>query len=379
MRVLAPSTPSYRILYVAPLVPQENALFRYWALQRLGNTLFPLSETYFKAGGSALAGKLKFRTQLGPTVDEYNNAVLDEAVRNHVDIVWADKQTLLRPGTLRALRRRGIATVDFTIDNAYGPRLDPGWQTYKACVGEYDLHILQRDVSLRDYLAAGARNVVKMQTAFDLAAQFPPPFGWTDRDRDREVSFVGSPYDDRADFLARLHTEFGLPVVISGMPRWAQALPEGAKQLYTGTEPLGRDYLMTLWRSKISLSFVTKANQDEYAHRTFELAGCAAFQVAERCLGHQERFVEDEEIVLFSSIEECAAKIRRYLPDEAARHRIALAGHRRAHKSGYYNDALLKQVLGRLAPIVDRVRATHPTQIQGFSRRTKVVRPYDFY
>ena len=109
------------------------------------------------------------------------------------------------------------------------------------------------------------------------------------------------------------------------------------------------------------------------------LAGCAAFQVAERCLGHQERFVEDEEIVLFSSIEECAAKIRRYLPDEAARHRIALAGHRRAHKSGYYNDALLKQVLGRLAPIVDRVRATHPTQIQGFSRRTKVVRPYDFY
>jgi hypothetical protein len=337
------------------LVPQENALFRYWALQRLGNTLFPLSETYFKAGGSALAGKLKFRTQRGPAVDSYNDAVLDEAVRREVDIVWADKETLLRPETLRALRRRGIATVDFTIDNAFGPRRDPGWQTYRACVGEYDLHILQRDVSLRDYLAAGARNVVKMQTAFDLAAAFPPPFGWTDRDRDREVSFVGSPYDDRADFLARLHTEFGLPVVISGMPRWAQALPEGAKHLYTGTEPLGRDYLMTLWRSKINLSFVTKANQDEYAHKTFEIAGCAGFQIAERCAGHLERFVEGEEIVLFSSIEECADKIRRYLPDEAARRRIALAGHRRAHKSGYYNDALLKGVLERLAPIVRSV------------------------
>jgi hypothetical protein len=26
--------PSYRILYLAPLVPEENALFRFWALQR---------------------------------------------------------------------------------------------------------------------------------------------------------------------------------------------------------------------------------------------------------------------------------------------------------------------------------------------------------
>jgi spore maturation protein CgeB len=291
---------------------------------------------------------VRFRTQRGPVVRRYNEVVLEQALLHKVDLVWADKQTFLRPETLRALRRHGIATVDFTIDNAFGPRNDPGWSTYKACVGEYDLHVLQREVSLRDYLAAGALAVHKMQTAFDPALAFPPPAGWSDRDRDREVSFIGSPYDDRPAFLAELHTKFGLPVVISGMERWARVLPEGVRHLYTGGEMMVDAYREAIWRSKINLSFVTRANQDEYAHKTFELAGCAAFQIAERCPGHQERFVEDEEIVLFSSLEECAEKIARYLPDEAARNRIAWAGHRRAMRSGYFNDPLLAEVLRKL-------------------------------
>jgi hypothetical protein len=353
---LAATVPKFRILYAAPLVPQENALYRYWAFHRLGQALFPLDETWFKQGGSRFAEKLRFRLQAGAVVQRYNEVVLEEALKNRVDIVWADKQTFLRPATLRALRRHGIVTVDSTIDNAFGPRRDPGWQTYKKCLGEYDLHMLQRDVSLRDYTAAGARQVVKVQTAFDPAGQYPPPPDWSDRDRDREVSFVGSPYDDRPEFLSELHTRFGLPVVISGMPRWKDVLPAGAKHLYSGSELLAEEYRSAIWRSKINLSFVTKANRDEYAHKTFEIAGCAGFQIAERCPGHQERFVEDEEIVFFSDVEECAAKIARYLPDEAARQRIAWAGYRRAVQAGYYNDWLLADILRRLEPIAKAVR-----------------------
>ena len=349
--------PHLRILYVAPMVPRENALFRYWALERLGQTLFAVDETNFKLGGNKIARKLRFRTQLGPVVRRYNEVVLEEALRHGVDLVWADKQTFLAPATLRALRRHGIATLDFTIDNAFGPRRDPGWGTYKSAVGEYDLHILQRDVSLQDYLAAGARNVHKMQTAFDLSLVYPPPAGWSDKDRDREVSFVGSPYDERPAFLAELHTRFGLPVVVSGTTRWARVLPDGAKHLYTGGEKMVDAYREAIWRSKINLSFVTKANQDEYAHKTFEIAGCAGFQIAERCQGHMERFIEDEEIVLFSSLEECAAKIARYLPDEAGRRRIAMAGYRRAMLSGYYNEPLLEAALHRLGPVVAAVRS----------------------
>ena len=353
-----PDLPRFRILYVGPLVPHDNVLHRYFALQRLGQTVIPLDERFFKAEGRSLTGKIRFRTQWGPAIREYNEMVFNEAVANRVDLVWADKPTFLRPDTLRRLRQHGVATVDWTLDNAFGPRNDPGWRTYKACIGEYDLHVLQRDVTLRAYLDAGARQVIKMQTVFDRLHQYPPPPGWSDKDRDREVSFVGSPYDDRPQFLARLATEYKLPVVISGMSRWAKLLPPEAAHLYTGSELLAEEYRKAIWRSKINLSFVTHTNQDEYTHKTFEIAGCAGFQIAERSPGHLERFVEDEEIVMFSTLEECAAKIARYLPDEAARQRIAWAGRRRAVESGYDNDTQLARIIAALDPIKARVRTS---------------------
>ncbi len=83
-------------------------------------------------------------------------------------------------------------------------------------------------------------------------------------------------------------------------------------------------------------------------HKSFEIAGCGAFLLAERSAGHRQRFVEDEEAVFFSDLEECAAKIRRYLPDEAARDRIAAAGRARAVRDGYSNDAQVERILSHL-------------------------------
>ncbi|HEV2619781.1 MAG TPA: glycosyltransferase, partial [Acidobacteriaceae bacterium] len=90
----------------------------------------------------------------------------------------------------------------------------------------------------------------------------------------------------------------------------------------------------------------------------FEIAACEGFLLAERSDGHRDRFVEDEEAVFFSTIEECVAKIRRYLPDEAARSRIAAAGRLRAERSGYHNDR-------QVARIVERVREILPQTKMG--------------
>ena len=64
------------------------------------------------------------------------------------------------------------------------------------------------------------------------------------------------------------------------------------------------------------------------------------------------RFIEGEEAVFFEGIDECVAKIRRYLPDEAARARIAAAGRRRAEVSGYHNDAQVAAIVARLRTIL---------------------------
>ena len=300
-----------------------------------------------------LARKVVFRLAAGPHVQQMNRDLLRLAEREKVDAVWTDKLLGMQPRTLKRLRREGITTVSYMIDNAFGPRRDPGWRLYRKCLGLYDLHVTQRDVSLKEYRARGVRDVMKIQTAYEPTIHFAPPAGWSDKDRDRGVSFVGTPYDDRPQFLTRLWKDAGFPVTVSGGLVWKPALgPEATDAIYRGHGELFRDdYREAIWRSRINLSFLTHSNQDEFVHKSFEIAACGGFLLAERSAGHLERFVEDEEAVFFSSYEECVEKIRQYLPDEAARERIAAAGHRRAMQSGYDNDTQVRHIVDRLQQI----------------------------
>jgi spore maturation protein CgeB len=217
------------------------------------------------------------------------------------------------------------------------------------CIPHFDLHVVQRDKNIADYRERGARDVIKIQTAYEPTIHFPVEGEWSDADRDRGVSFIGTSYDDRPEFLTRLWRECGFPVVISGDRMWRVRLDaEAAKELYTGGELYGKEYREAVWRSKINLSFITHSNQDEFVHKSFEIAGCGGFLLAERSEGHEARFVEDEEAVFFTGFDECAEKIRRYLPDEAARERIAKAGRARAVRDGYGNDAQMRKILERL-------------------------------
>lgn len=346
-----------KILYAGSLTPNDSALYRLWALEREGHTVFPFDISGYEPGHPLLR-KVAFRAVMGPHVQRLNRELLAAADAHGVEVLWADKVLGLKPSTLKAMRRRGVLTVSYMIDNAFGPRRDPGWRLYMKDLREFDLHVTQRDVSVRDYEQRGARRVLKIQTAYEPTLHYPPPAGWTDTNRTREVSFIGNPYDNRAEFLLRLATEFQAPLTISGSKAWRTALPpERLQALFSGEDGLYHEaYREAIWASKINLSFLTHSNQDEYAHKSFEIAACGGFLLAERSEGHSRKFREDEEAVFFTGVEECAAKIRRYLPDEAARARIAAAGRRRAVESGYSNDAQVAKIVAELKVIRGSVR-----------------------
>ena len=339
---------SMKILYVSQLHQGSTAHARLLALQRMGHEIVALDTNRFNPGIGVL-GKISFLLSVGPNVARLNREVLRLAQQYKPDIFWADKVLQLQPATVVRCRDMGIQTVCYMIDNAFGPRRDSGLRLYKKAIPCFDLHCTQRDVSVADLKRHGARDVIKIQTAYDRIAHFPPPQGWSDADRNRAVSFIGSPYDDRAQFLSRL-SQSGLPIVISGARRaWQRALtPAQFQTIYREGELEADAYREGIWRSKINLSFLTKSNQDEFTHKSFEIAGCAGFLMVERSPGHLSRFVEDKEAVFFSTAEECMEKINLYLPDEAARTRIGNAGRERAERDGYHNDHQLSLILDRL-------------------------------
>ena len=342
-----------KILYVSQLEPGCTARGRMVALERMGHQIVPL-DTNSYAEKNRVLGKLAFLLSVGPNVERMNRDVLRLAGQHRPDLLWADKVLQLQPATVLRCRDLGIQTLCYMIDNAFGPRRDSGLRLYKKTIPCFDLHCTQRDVSVADLNRRGARQVIKIQTAYDPVVHYPPPPGWSDANRDRDISFIGSPYDDRAQFLTRL-SEAGFRVAISGAERaWRQALPPAAfANLYREGELMGDAYRNGIWRSKINLSFLTKSNQDEYAHKSFEIAGCGGFLLVERSPGHLSRFAEDKEAVFFSTVEECIEKIRLYLPDEAARARIARAGRERAQRDGYHNDYQVSLILSRLQSLRD--------------------------
>ena len=340
-----------KILFAGEQEEGTSSLYRRRTLERMGHTVVTLDPLDFLMKNSLLQ-KVAFRLAAGPEAMRLNRDLLRMAEAERPDLLWAEKILQLYPSTLRKFRAMGIMTVSYMIDNAFGPRKDPGWRLYKKDIPFFDLHVTQRDVSIPDYTSRGAKNVMKVQTAYDPTMHFPPPEGWSDRDRDREVSFVGTPYDDRAAMLTKLG-ETGVHVSVSGRTSaWAKALSESAmRQIFYSDLLYAEKYREAIWGSKINLSFLTRANQDEYTHKSFEIAGCGGFLLAERSPGHTARFVEDGEAVFFEGFEELKAKIDRYLPDEAARTRIARAGCERAARDGYHNERQVGLILQRVEEI----------------------------
>ena len=319
-------------------------------MKRLGQQLV----TYVPADSlsqSRLVAKLRYYYPVGPLVAAANRDLLKAVRREKPDVVWFDKPLFFTPETIAEIKSTGAATVCFNQDNPFGPRNDGCWMQFLRVYRLFDLNCLFRKADVARY-QAWKLPYIELQFSFDPKENIPPPAGWTDADRPRGISFTGSPYDDRAQFLMALAEKHGLPVQITG-PNWHRGLNRGLNQdqinkYVTGGFLTSAAYRENIWKSKINLAFVTHSNEDDVAHKAFEIAACGAFLLAERTRSHLAAFAEDKEAVFFSSVEECAEKARYYLDHEAERNAIARRGRERAIKSGYDNDTQLKRVLLKL-------------------------------
>ena len=335
-----------RILYVAPLVGGETSFYRYHSLLRLKQHVVPFDVAQYAFRWGKL-NVLQYRYPAGPLISRVNAGLVDAVRDAKPDVVWFDKPLVFTAATLDRIKQTGALTVCYNQDNPFGPRQDGCWRQFHRIHPLFDLHCLFRKADVARYQGWG-RNFIELQFSFDSAQQFPPTSGWGDRDRTREVSFVGSPHEDRPEFLRELIFKHKLPITISG-PNWNKVLSNEEHKLYMRGAFLKDDaYREAIWQSKINLAFVTRLNEDDVAHKSFEIAACGGFLLAERTPAHQAAFEEGREAEFFSSVEECAEKIRYYLAHPDEHEEIAQRGLERATRSGYDNDTQLARVVARL-------------------------------
>lgn len=339
-----PSSP--KLLYVGSLARGTVSKSRFLSLQRL----LPDAEVFDLAPftpTSRLWNALRIRLPIGPLVSKVNRALVETVRKTRPDIVWFHKPIYFTAETLLELKQLGAQLVCYNMDNPFGPRNDPGWMQFKRVYRLFDLHCVFRNADVARYRAWNLP-FVKLIPSYEPSLHFPPPATWTDANRDRQVSFIGSPYEERPAFLRQLSDQFQLPLAIAG-PRWEGIYPPSfARAHLTGGMLMDEEYTDGLWRSRVNLAFITRLNEDDVAHKTFEIAACGQFLLACRSEEHMAMLTEDSEAAYFSTVEECASKARFYLERPEVRQRFGERAHQRSVRSGYDNDTQLAKVLARL-------------------------------
>jgi hypothetical protein len=340
-----PSSP--KLLYVGSLARGTVSKTRFLSLKRLvpeaqAFDLAPFTPT------SRLWNALRIRLPIGPMVSRVNRELVETARKSRPDIVWFHKPIYFTRETLLELKSLGAQLVCYNMDNPFGPRNDPGWHQFKRVYRLFDLHCLFRKSDVTRYRGWNLP-FVKLIPSYEPSFHFPPPGHWSDLNRDRQVSFIGSPYEERPAFLRTLAEKYRLPLAIAG-PRWEGIYSAAfAREHLTGGMLMDEEYTDGLWRSRVNLAFITRLNEDDVAHKTFEIAGCGQFLLACRSEEHLALLTEDHEAAYFSSIEECASKARFYLDRPELRQAFGDRARERAVQSGYDNDTQLAKVLATLS------------------------------
>lgn len=338
--------PSRRILFAGEPSHGTTSAYRLASLRRLGQNITVFNIQSYQPRSSLLS-LIRYRYPAGPLIRRINRDLLRAVHQHRPDVVWFEKPLHFTPDTIDAIKHAGSLTVCYNLDNPFGPRKDGCWYQFKRAFRHFDLHCVPRTVDVARYSAWGVP-YVKVLLSFEPTMHFPPSTAWSDDDRDREISYIGHPYEERPRFLMELAEKHHLPVSLSGNA-WRGVLSSEQFARYVTSGFLRDDaYREGIWKSKINLSFITRLNEEDIAHKAVEIAACQGFLLAIRTPGHQEIFEEDREAIFFSSVDECADKCRFYLPRPDLREAIARRGRERAVRSGYDNDTQLRLVLDRL-------------------------------
>ncbi len=215
--------------------------------------------------------------------------------------------------------------------------------TLRKAIRCYDHVFTTKSFNVDTLALMGSQAVTYVPHGYRDNCHFPVSVNQKDRERyGSDVVFVGTWERPRAQTLEQLN---GFDLRVWGND-W-QKLPRKSRlrSRVEGRPVYGGELARVFGASKVSLSFLRKANRDLHTSRTFEIPACGGFQLSERTEEVLNFFEEGKEIECFSSLDELRDKITYYLKHESPRLRIAASGLERVRRSRYRFTDRLETIL----------------------------------
>lgn len=289
------------------------------------------------------------RALWSPGISALNRELCRLVESTRPELVWLDKPIYFRPETIARISATGVKVVAYMPDDPYGPRGDFGWRHFKAALPHYWAHVVTRAVTHEEFIAHGAVRVVSVPFAFEPSIHFPPGTVGLTPPKDFDVSFVGFPHDDRAATIIRLARKLpGLRIGLfgPGWRRYATALSEVGLRCQNAV--WNDQYREIIWRSKLSLSFVTRSNRDEASHKALEIAASGTAVLVEPSPIHSRVFRDRESAYFFEQPSALPTVVSEALSTADRYFAVGLRGAEAVRAAGLDNDTVLRRALDKL-------------------------------
>ncbi|MCA8972559.1 MAG: glycosyltransferase [Planctomycetes bacterium] len=202
------------------------------------------------------------------------------------------------------------------------------------------------------YRSLGVANSTFLMSGFSPRFHNPSSFAADEpRSYDRDLVYIGGPghMGSRPEFLAWLANKYDLEIF--GVRESWQPYLQRFPQLRLSGELRPSGYADVCARSKIVIGInQTHDSRLYFSNRVFLTLACKGFHLMRYVPGMEEVFEDGKHLMWFHEREDCEAHIERMLADDAARERIAEAGHRLVVGQHRYHDrvaAILDILSGR--------------------------------
>ena len=307
-----------RVLFLGESNRGSTSYHRFDALRRIGCdvTLIPVND--FVNLGGQLRRKCHVLTGF-----RYHQKTILQRLRERVsdqrfDIIWVDSGWWCGPKIAEYLKSVGTKLVLLNLDDPTGPREPLHWKSLIRSIPLFDLCLVVRPETQRDFIELGCKNTLHVWRCYDEVAHAPEradsiPQG----ELCSEVAFIGTRMENRHEFLIRL-IELGVPLSIWGNgwqrgPGWRILKP-----FYRGSGLEGDAYVAAIKRAKINLGLLSKLNRDKHTTRSSEIPYAGGVVCMPKTNEHLSMFDDNSEAVLWDSPEECASRCHRLLnaPEE---------------------------------------------------------------
>ncbi len=312
----------------------------------------------------SMPSRVQERYRLGPAIRRLNRDLLDAVAQHQADAVLLVRGDMVLPRTLRRIKAMGAVIAGCNNDDPFSATVPSHvWRHLRRGLRHYDLYFAYRHANLAQYRNAGCPRVELLRSFYIRELHKPlPPTG-----HPCDVSFIGHwEEDDRDDYIAALLGAHDIDFRLFGT-HWDRSRHWRQIQAKFGAvrPVMGDDYNRAINGSRISLVLLSKRNNDTYTRRCFEIPAARTMMLAPHTDDLASLFEPDVEAVYFRTPQEMIDKARFYLMDDAARQRVAAAGHQRVLQDGHEAMDRVRFVMVQLAQAIAQKRRSQPLGATG--------------